>query len=164
MHSSLSAPALLIVAAASRRLLAADPPSYSKQIRPFFSRYCLECHNAKDDQGGLNLESYAALLEGGQHGPVLVAGKADASRMVGMVEGKLKPDHAAEKGAAPADARRSRRAPRLDRRRGEGRRRRDRDRVAGDQAAHGRRRPGRGPGVPARTANCWPRPAIAKSC
>ena len=71
--------------------LAAETPSYSKQVRPFFSRYCLECHNAKDDQGGLDLESYAAMLEGGQHGPVLVAGKADASRMVGMVEGKLKP-------------------------------------------------------------------------
>ena len=70
---------------------AAAPPSYSKQIRPFFSRYCLECHNAKEDQGGLNLESYAALLEGGKHGAVFVAGKADASRMVRMVERKIKP-------------------------------------------------------------------------
>jgi len=84
-------PALLILAAVSVPALAAETPSYSKQVRPFFSRYCLECHNAKDDQGGLDLESYAAMLEGGQHGPVLVAGKADASRMVGMVEGKLKP-------------------------------------------------------------------------
>ncbi len=30
-------------------------------------------------------------MEGGQHGPVLVAGKADASRIVGQVEGKRKP-------------------------------------------------------------------------
>src|SRR5258708_4297611 len=69
----------------------AEPPSYSKQIRPFLSRYCLECHNAKEGEGGLNLETYASLLEGGQHGPVLVGGKADASRIVGMVEGKMKP-------------------------------------------------------------------------
>ena len=31
------------------------------------------------------------MLEGGKHGPVFVAGKADASRIVGMVEGKVKP-------------------------------------------------------------------------
>ena len=80
-------------------LTAAEPPSYSKQVRPLLSRYCLECHNAKDDQGGLNLESYAALLEGGQHGPVLVAGKADDSRIVGMVEGKLKPTMPPKKAA-----------------------------------------------------------------
>ena len=86
----LSLPVLAILVTASAAS-AAEPPSYSKQIRPFFSRYCLECHNAKDDQGGLDLESYATMMEGGQHGPVLVAGKADASRIVGMVEGKLKP-------------------------------------------------------------------------
>ncbi len=89
MRTSLSAFSLVLLSAAS--LPAAEPPSYSKQIRPFFSRYCLECHNAKEDKGGLNLESYAALLEGGKHGAVFVAGKADASRIVGMVEGKVKP-------------------------------------------------------------------------
>ncbi len=72
-------------------VVAAEPPSYSKQIRPFLARYCLECHNAKEFQGGLNLESYATLMEGGQHGPVLVAGKADDSRIVLQVEGKMKP-------------------------------------------------------------------------
>jgi WD40 repeat protein len=82
-------PLLFLIAAVS--FAEADSPSYSKHIRPFFSRYCLECHNAKEGEGGLNLESYAALLEGGKHGPVFVAGKADASRMVGMVEGKVKP-------------------------------------------------------------------------
>ena len=82
-------PAVILVVTVSTAI--AEPPSYSKQIRPFFSRYCLECHNAKEGEGGLNLESYAAMLEGGKHGPVFVAGKADASRIVGMVEGKVKP-------------------------------------------------------------------------
>ena len=86
---SLSVPVVILLAGCAPA--AAEPPSYSRQVRPFFSRYCLECHNAKDGQGGLDLESYAALLEGGQHGPVLVGSKADASRIVGMVEGKLKP-------------------------------------------------------------------------
>jgi WD40 repeat protein len=79
------------VLAAVAPALAAEPPSYSKQIRPFFTRYCSECHNAKEFQGGLNLESYATLMEGGLHGPPLVAGKADDSRIVGQLEGKMKP-------------------------------------------------------------------------
>ncbi len=82
---------VLVILTAAPAALAADPPSYSKQVRPFLTRYCPECHNAKEPQGGLNLESYASLMEGGQHGPVLVAGKADDSRIVGQVEGKMKP-------------------------------------------------------------------------
>jgi WD40 repeat protein len=91
MCSNLGMPALLVLLLASAPASAAETPSYSKQIRPFFSRYCLECHSAKEGEGGLNLESYAAMLEGGKHGPVFVAGKADESRIVGMVEGKIKP-------------------------------------------------------------------------
>src|SRR5438128_13397 len=66
-------------------------PSYARQVKPFFARYCLECHPAQDPDGGLDLTTYKALLAGGDHGPVLVAGKPDASRIVRMVEGKTKP-------------------------------------------------------------------------
>ncbi len=69
----------------------AAPPSYAKQIKPFFARYCIECHSGEDADGGLNLETFKGLLDGGNHGVVLHAGKADDSRMVRMVEGKTKP-------------------------------------------------------------------------
>src|SRR6516162_8148993 len=39
-------------------------PSYSKQIRPIITKYCLECHNAKTLKGTLNLETYKAMVEG----------------------------------------------------------------------------------------------------
>lgn len=71
--------------------LAQGGPSYSKQIQPFFTRYCVECHNAKEPEGDLNLESHKALMEGGLHGPVLQPGKPDTSRLVRMIEGKGKP-------------------------------------------------------------------------
>src|SRR5579871_2993655 len=89
MHTRLPLAAALVLAAAACR--AAEPPSYAKQVRPFLTRYCLECHNAKEDQGGLNLESYAPLMEGVKNAPVLVPVKADDSRIVCMVEGKRKP-------------------------------------------------------------------------
>jgi hypothetical protein len=44
----------------------AQAPSYSKQVQPFFTRYCVECHNAKEPEGGLVLESYKCLQEGGR--------------------------------------------------------------------------------------------------
>jgi hypothetical protein len=69
-----------------------SPPSYAKDIKPFFARYCIECHPAQTPDGGLNLETYKGLMEGGDHGVPLIPGKADESRIVRMVEGKAKPN------------------------------------------------------------------------
>ena len=70
---------------------AEEPPSFAKQVRPFLSRYCLECHNSRREEAGLNMESYKSLLEGSAKGAVLVPGKANDSKMVVQVEGKSKP-------------------------------------------------------------------------
>ena len=70
---------------------AAAPPSYAKQVRPFFVAYCVECHNAKEPESSLDLETYKGLRAGGDHGPVIEPGKADASRLVRMAEHKTKP-------------------------------------------------------------------------
>ena len=71
--------------------LAQQPPSYAKQVRPLLARYCLECHNATKLEGGLNLETYQGLRDGGGGGDVVLPGKADESRLVLMAEGKRKP-------------------------------------------------------------------------
>ena len=68
-----------------------SPPSYAKHIKPLFARYCLECHNGEEPKGGLNLETYKSLSEGGDNGAILTPGKADASRIVRLVEHKDKP-------------------------------------------------------------------------
>jgi hypothetical protein len=70
---------------------AQPPPSYSKQIKPFFDNYCVSCHNAKESSGDLNLESYKSLMAGGESGAAIVAGKPDMSRLVRQIEGKAKP-------------------------------------------------------------------------
>jgi Tol biopolymer transport system component len=69
---------------------AAQPPSYATQIRPFFARYCLECHSGDMPKGDLNLETFKALQEGGKSGAVVVPGKPDESRLVLLAEGKEK--------------------------------------------------------------------------
>src|SRR5437588_13016148 len=71
---------------------AAEPaPSYARHVRPFLARYCVECHNANEFKGGLAVDTFEALLEGGTGGAGFVAGKADQSRLVLLVEGKGKP-------------------------------------------------------------------------
>ncbi len=79
----------------------AQPPSYSKQVKPFFARYCLECHSADKTKGDLNLETYQGLRAGGKSGPVVVPGKPDESRLVRLAEGKDKPAMPPKKAKQP---------------------------------------------------------------
>src|SRR6516162_9565593 len=70
---------------------AQQPPSYAKQVKPFLARYCLECHSSDEPQGGLNMESFKTLMEGGGRGAAIVPGNPDKSPLVLQVEGKSKP-------------------------------------------------------------------------
>jgi len=80
--------ALTLLAA---RLPAQQPTSYAKDVRPFLTRYCLECHNAKSLKGGLDLETYQGLKAGSDNGAILLPGKPDESPLVVLAEGKKTP-------------------------------------------------------------------------
>jgi WD40 repeat protein len=71
--------------------VAAAPPSFAKDVKPFLARYCLECHNAAMSKGDLDLETFKRLMQGGKDGAVVVPGKLDESRLVLMPEHKQKP-------------------------------------------------------------------------
>ena len=49
--------------------------SFQKDILPPFQANCLPCHNQTRAKAGLNLETPASLLRGGDTGPGAVAGK-----------------------------------------------------------------------------------------
>jgi len=99
--------ALLIIAAAQGMSFvakAAEPaPASSTEgleyfeanIRPLLVNHCLECHG-EDKQGGLQLDSRAAMLTGSESGPSIVPGKPDDSRLIQAVryesEPKMPPD------------------------------------------------------------------------
>ena len=65
---------------------------FEKHVRPVFVEKCQSCHGPKKQQGSLRVDSRQALLEGGDSGPSLVAGKPDESLLVKAVrrQGKLK--------------------------------------------------------------------------
>ena len=57
-----------------------------------FQKHCLDCHNAKDAEGQLILESYDLLMKGGEDGVVVIPGKSAESILVKSVEGSFEKD------------------------------------------------------------------------
>ena len=55
---------------------------FEKRVRPVLVERCYECHGEKKQKGGLRLDSAAAVLKGGESGPVLVPGKPEESRVI----------------------------------------------------------------------------------
>jgi dipeptidyl aminopeptidase/acylaminoacyl peptidase len=66
-------------------------PNFTTQVAPILQKNCLACHSSAAKMGGLVMENYDALIKGGAHGVVVVPGKADESRMILMLEGKVTP-------------------------------------------------------------------------
>lgn len=51
---------------------------FETDIRPILVEHCLACHGAGERNGGLRLDSKAALLKGGDSGPAAVAGQVES--------------------------------------------------------------------------------------
>ncbi len=65
--------------------------SYQRHLAPLFADKCAACHNHTTRKGGLNLESYQSMMNGGTRGTPIIAGKSSESLLVKYVEGSLKP-------------------------------------------------------------------------
>ncbi|MEL7266745.1 MAG: DUF1549 domain-containing protein, partial [Planctomycetota bacterium] len=58
---------------------------FEMKIRPLFHTHCNECHAGDVQEGGLRLDSHAALQSGGDSGVVVVAGAPDESLLMDAV-------------------------------------------------------------------------------
>ncbi|MEY4272729.1 MAG: hypothetical protein RL250_1595 [Verrucomicrobiota bacterium] len=77
---------LLVLAASALSLAAAraqdaEKLTYDDHVRPLLENKCFSCHNPDKKKGGLDLTSYAALLNGGGGGAVVDAGNPAGSRL-----------------------------------------------------------------------------------
>jgi WD40 repeat protein len=68
-------------------LPAAETPDYAA-VHALWEKHCLDCHNATDAEKGLNLESFEALMKGGESGSSLVPGNSRESLLVKFLEGR----------------------------------------------------------------------------
>lgn len=61
------------------------PITYDDHVRPILREHCFTCHNQNDSRGGLALDSYARVIEGGSGGEVVFEGDLDSSRLWALV-------------------------------------------------------------------------------
>lgn len=58
---------------------------FEREVRPVLAEHCISCHGPEKQKHNLRLDTRAAMLYGGDSGPALVAGNADASLIVKAV-------------------------------------------------------------------------------
>lgn len=73
-----------------------EPPQgrtidFSSQILPIFRRSCLACHNSKDAEGGVVLETPDLIAKGGESGPSVLPGKGGESLLFKLAVREEKP-------------------------------------------------------------------------
>ncbi len=64
---------------------------YAAHINPILDANCVTCHGEHKVKGGLRLDSYGQLMEGGNSGPVIIPGKPGQSLLLTRVT--LPPNH-----------------------------------------------------------------------
>ncbi len=84
-------PAVLFITALGTVSVAAKPVSFAQDIQPILQNSCWKCHGAAVQLSKLDLRTREAALKGGEHGPALVPGKAEESRLFRLVSGLEKP-------------------------------------------------------------------------
>jgi len=99
-YLSLFAVAICCSASASltpEQVKALPPPAstnivFARDIKPIFESSCIKCHARGRSKGGLQLDTRATLLHGGDSGPAVVPGKSQQSLLIELVSG-LDPDN-----------------------------------------------------------------------
>lgn len=66
---------------------AQDAVSYVRDVAPLLAARCAGCHSPTRTKGDLDLSTHAALLRGGQSGPVIVPGHPVRSPLIAQVTG-----------------------------------------------------------------------------
>jgi hypothetical protein len=75
----------VIFAAISGPLRAEEPGDYAQRIKPLLREKCFACHGSLKQEGGLRLDTAAAIRRGGDSGPAAVASQPGDSPLIERV-------------------------------------------------------------------------------
>lgn len=64
---------------------AASVVDFADGVLPLLSKNCVACHNSKKAEGGLNLESHTALMQGGDSGQAVTAGDVETGTLLARI-------------------------------------------------------------------------------
>ncbi len=82
---------------------AQEKVSFEKEIVPLLAKRCVECHNARDVKGGLDLSNRKTAFQGGDSGKAITAGKATDSPLIErLVAGEMPPQSRGQSQKLPA--------------------------------------------------------------
>ncbi len=59
-----------------------DQISFTDAVAPVLAANCISCHSGNDPKGGLRLDTFAGMEQGGANGPLLVVGRPDDSLLM----------------------------------------------------------------------------------
>lgn len=68
--------------------------SYSQDVKPIIDKNCIECHQPSgkgEVASGFNMTTYDGLMKGTRFGPMIIAGDAEGSNMLVLMEGRADP-------------------------------------------------------------------------
>ena len=68
-----------------------DSIRFENAIAPIFRQHCTACHHTKNAEGKLNLESYSALMQGGDSGAAIDLKQVEMSLLLERVTGRVEP-------------------------------------------------------------------------
>ena len=71
---------------------AAKAPNYKDDVLPIFNARCNSCHNPDKKKGGLLLDNFAGMMQGGGSGKVIEPGDPDNSRLYLLTAHEEKPE------------------------------------------------------------------------
>lgn len=83
--------AVVAVGLAAPAFAKEEPVSFSEDIQPILQIRCATCHQPGGDgleKSGLDLTTYAGLMKGTKHGPMVVAGDPVTSNLMVLIDGK----------------------------------------------------------------------------
>ena len=81
----------------------AEDFEYQRDIEPLLIKYCGNCHRGNEKEGDFSIQSFDSLMTGNADGKVVVAGKSQESKIVGLLRGTLEPRMPPEDEAQPTE-------------------------------------------------------------
>jgi WD40 repeat protein len=97
---------LCVLCASAVNSHAVDPAkklTYDEHVLPILRDKCLSCHNQDKKSGGLVLNTYTSLMEGGGAGSAIEPGNPDESYLLKLVEHRMQPSMPPKSPKLPAE-------------------------------------------------------------
>ncbi|OWK41715.1 c-type cytochrome domain-containing protein [Fimbriiglobus ruber] len=85
------APVVALLAYVPAALADAKKPTFDEDVVPVLKQHCMGCHGNDKQKGGLNVATFAAAMQGGSSGAVVIPGDPDKSRLYALTAHKEEP-------------------------------------------------------------------------